>query len=189
VLPAFAAGGAGLYVAALLALPLLEPGFNVLTAHPEDYATGSYGAAVNLSYAAFAVALIALVVAVMPVRRWALAVPILLVPPVLLCAALALDPVGVARGGDVVLIPILGLASAPLISSLLLRARFRPWHRWVIGSGAVVLVAFVGLVLAPITVAGAVNRAFDVLAGLWVAVAAMAIRQRAHAASRDSRDG
>jgi hypothetical protein len=175
-LPVVAAGGAGLYVAALLALPVLEPGFNVLTAHPEDYATGSYGAVVNLSYVSFAVALISLVLSVMPVRRREIAVPILLVPPALLCAALAVDPVAVARGGTVVLIPILGLASAPLISSLVLRARFRPWDRWVVGFGAAVLVAFVGLVLAPDATTGAVNRAFDALAGLWVAVAALALR-------------
>lgn len=173
-----AAGCAIVYVAALLVLPLLEPGFNALTAHPEDYATGSYGAVVNLSYASFAVALISLVASFMPFRRWAIAVPILLVPPALLCAALAVNPVAVARGGAVVLVPVLGLASAPLFSSLVLRARFRPWNRWVAGFGAAALVAFVGLVLAPEPVAGAVNRAFDVLAGVWVAVAALALRAR-----------
>jgi hypothetical protein len=40
-LPVVAACGAILYVSALLALPLLEPEFNALIAHPEDYATGS----------------------------------------------------------------------------------------------------------------------------------------------------
>lgn len=177
-MPVVAAGSATLYVASLLALPLLEPGFNVLTAHPEDYATGTYGGVVNLSYASLAVALISLVVLLMPVRRWAIAVPTLLVPPALLCAALAADPVAVARGGAVVSIPVLGLATAPLFSSLVLRARFRPWDRWVAGFGAAALVAFVGLVLAPDPITGAVNRAFDVLAGVWVAVAALALGAR-----------
>jgi uncharacterized membrane protein YccC len=107
----------------------------------------------------------------------AVAVATLLVPPALLCAALAIDPVAVARGGAVVLIPILGLASAPLISSLVSRARFRPWDRWVVGVGAAVQVAFVGLVLAPDAITGAVNRVFDALAGLLVAVAALALRR------------
>lgn len=173
--PVIAAGGATLYVAALLALPLLEPGFDVLATHPEDYATGSYGALVNLSYLSFAVALISLVVSLVPFRRWAIAVPALLVPPALLCAALAVDPVAVARAGAAVLIPILGLASAPFISALVLRDRFRPWDRWVVGFGVAVLVAFFGLALAPEAIGGAVNRAFDALAGFWVALAAVAL--------------
>src|SRR5579864_148624 len=80
VLATIAASGAGVYVTVLLALPALDSGFNVLTAHPEDNARGTYGIAVNFSYLALAVALVCLVLALLPVRRWAVAVPILLVP-------------------------------------------------------------------------------------------------------------
>ena len=177
VAPRIAAIAAVAYLL-LLTLPLLDTRFDVLTAHPEDYATVAYGVAVNASYLALAVALVAIVVPLAPFRRWSLVVPALLVPAALLCVALAFDPIAVARSSQWVLIPIVCLALAPAAAALSLRGRFGGWAPAVAGLGVAVLVAFAALALAPDSVGGLVNRVFDVLAGLWVALAAVAAGRR-----------
>ena len=158
--------GGGFYVLALLAVPLLDSGREVLRAHPEDCARGPAGLLVNLGYAAFALALAATVMRFARGRRWPALAPALLLPPALLCLALAFDPVGLARAGTVVTLAILGLVAGPLATSLVVRGR------WLVALGAAVLAAFTLLVAAPEAVGGAVNRLFDVLAGLWVLAAA-----------------
>jgi len=168
--------GAAAYVLALLALPFLQPGRDVMTAHPEDYAAGAYGSLVNLSYGAFGMALATIALTLWPGRSWKAVGPLLLVPPALLCAALALAPVTVARSGLVVLVGVIGLSAGPLISSIVLRHRFGGRYRLVAYLGAAVLVGFVALATGPDAVSGAVNRGFDVLAGLWVIAAALSIR-------------
>ena len=177
VLPVVAASGAGVFVIVLLALPLLDSGLNLLTAHPEDYARGAYGIAVNASYMALAVALAGLVLSLLPVRGWAIAVPVLLVPAAVLCVALAVNPIAVAGGNALLLVPIFGLALGPLVGALSLRERFHPWNGAIVGIGLAVAIAFAGLLVAPDSVGGAVNRAFDLLVGLWVVVAALAVRR------------
>jgi hypothetical protein len=62
--------GAAAYVLVLLALPFLQPGRDVMTAHPEDYAAGAYGSLVNLSYGAFSLALVAIALTLWPGRSW-----------------------------------------------------------------------------------------------------------------------
>lgn len=180
---AVAAFGAAVYVAVLVALPFVDPTFNVVTAHPEDYAAGRLGWAVNVSYLALAIALVCFVISALPVRRWAIAVPALVMPPTILCVALAVDPVGVAAGTQLLLLPIVCLAMVPLIASMTLRDRLGTWHRLLAGLAVVVLLAFAALIVAPDTVGGAVNRAFDVALGLWFVLAAIAVRRGAAWAS------
>jgi hypothetical protein len=176
---AVAVAGAGAYVLLLLVLPFLQPGRNIMTAHPEDYAAGAYGNLVNLSYGAFGLALAAIALTLWPGRSWRAVGPLLLVPAAVLCAALALAPVTVARSGIVVLVGVLGLSSGPLISSIVLRHRFGGAYRLVACLGAAVLVGFVAVATSPDAVGGAVNRGFDALAGLWVFAAALSIRPHA----------
>lgn len=166
-----AIGGATVYVLVLLVLPLLEPQLDVRSAHPEDYATGGYGLLVNVSYGALSLALFAIVPALWPGRSWRAVGPLLFVPPAILCAALAVAPIAVARSGTVVFAGILGLGVGPLVNSLALRDGFGRARGLILGLGAAVLVGFIGLAAAPDSVGGAVNRGFDVLAGLWVAAA------------------
>ncbi|HYM66171.1 MAG TPA: hypothetical protein VEW68_02660 [Patescibacteria group bacterium] len=177
VLPAAAASGAAVYMAVLLVLPIVDAARNVLTAHPEDYASGPYGLAVNLSYLALAAALASFTVAIWPVSGWAIAMPVLLIPAAVMCAALAVDPIGVAGGSALWLLPIFGLASAPLAGSLSLRGRFGRFSGALLAIAAAVLIAFVALMLAPESIGGAVNRTFDLLLGLWIAIAALALRR------------
>jgi hypothetical protein len=163
-----AISGAAVYVLVLVVLPFLEPHLDVRSAHPEDYANGAYGILVNLSYGALSLALLALVLALWPGRSWRAVGPLLFVPPAILCAALAVAPIAVAHSGTVVFVGILGLAVGPLVNSLVLRERFGRARGPLVGLGAAVLVGFIGLAAAPDSIGGAVNRGFDVLAGLWV---------------------
>lgn len=174
-----ALGGAAVYVLVLVVLPFLEPQLDVRSAHPEDYATGGYGILVNLSYAALSLALFAIALALWPGRSWRALGPLLFVPPAILCAALAVSPIAVARSGTVVFVGILGLAVGPLVSSIALRDRFGRARGFVVWLGAAVLIGFIGLAAAPDSVGGAVNRVFDVLAGLWVAAAGFIPRRPA----------
>jgi hypothetical protein len=167
-----AAAAAAVYIVLLITIPLVEPGFDMLRAHPEDYAAGQYGVLVNVSYAAMAVALAALTAGLLPGGRWSRLALVLLAPPIALCVALAIDPMAVARQ-TVTLYTVLGLAVGPLVVSLAFHERFRARGRWVVMLAVVVLVAFMGLAAAPAEVSGTVNRAFDVAAGLWVVVAAL----------------
>ena len=167
-----ATGGAAIYVLVLLVLPLLEPQLDVRSAHPEDYATGGFGILVNLSYGALSLALFAIALVLWPCRSWKAVAPLLFVPPAILCAALAVAPIAVARSGTVVFVGILGLAVGPLVNSIALRDSFGRARGLVVGLGVAVLVGFIGLAAAPDSVSGAVNRGIDVLAGVWVATAA-----------------
>lgn len=176
-----ATAGAAMYVIALLALPILEPDLDVVSTHPEDYASGKYGILVNLSYGALGVALAAIVLALWPGASWKATTLALLVPPALLCAALTLAPVAVARSGTAVFIGVLGLATGPLVSSVVLRLRFGKSSPLVVALGAAVLVAFVLLAVTPEAIGGAVNRGFDALAGLWVVTAALSLHHRPQA--------
>lgn len=171
---AIAAVGAATYVAVLLVLPFLEPDFDVLRAHPEDYASGAIGLAVNVSYAALAVALVAFVMSVLPVKRWTIAVAALFLPPAVLCAALAVDPIGVAGGNPVWLLPVFCLALAPLIATLLLHDSLRRRRGALLAIAAAGLLTFAGVLTMPDAIGGIVNRAFDVSVGLWVLVASRA---------------
>jgi hypothetical protein len=171
-----ATGGAAAYVLVLLVLPFLEPQLDVVSTHPEDYAAGRYGILVNFSYGAFGLALAAIALALWPGRSWRAAGLMLLAPPAVLCAALTIAPVAVAGSGMVVFIAILGLALGPVVISIVLRDRFGSAYGLLVALGVAVLVAFVGLAAAPEAIGGAVNRGFDVLAGLWVAAAALDIR-------------
>ena len=168
-----AAIGAATYVVILAALPFLQPGFDVLRAHPEDYANGPVGLAVNASYVALAVALISFATSILPVRGWAIAVPVLFLPAAALCVALAVDPISVAAGNPLWLLPIFGLAVAPMIGSLTPHT-VRRWRPALIGIAAVVLLTFGGVLTVPDSIAGIVNRAFDVSVGLWILAAALA---------------
>lgn len=168
-----AIGGAAVYVLVLVVLPFLEPQLDVRTAHPEDYANGAYGILVNLSYGALSLALFAIAATLWPGRSWRAVGPLLFVPPAILCAELAVAPIAVARSGTVVFVGVLGLAVGPLFNSIALRDRFGRAHGLVIVLGAAVLAGFIGLASAPGSVGGAVNRVFDVLAGLWVVTAAL----------------
>jgi hypothetical protein len=163
----------------LLNLPLLDTRFNALASHPEDYAAGSFGLAVNGSYLALAIAIESLAVSLLPVRGWSIAVPALLVPAGLVCGALAFDPIGVARANAWVLVPIVGLALVPAITMLTMRDRFRPCTPAVAGVGIAALLALCALVLSPDSVSGLVNRVLDVLIAAWIATASAALRSRA----------
>lgn len=167
-----AIGGTAVYVLVLVVLPFVEPQLDVRSAHPEDYANGAYGIVVNLSYGALSLALIAIVPVLWPGRSWSAVGPLLFVPPAILCAALAVAPIAVARSGTVVFVGVLGLAFGPLVNSIALRDRFGRARGLVVGLGVAVLAGFIGLAAAPDSIGGAVNRGFDVLAGLWVAAAA-----------------
>ena len=170
-----AAFGAAIYLAVLVTLPFVDRTFNALAAHPEDYATGTFGVVVNLSYIALAVALACFLMSVWPVKGLGIAFAVVAVPPLILCTALAADPIGIARGGTVLLLPIVCLALVPLIGSIALKDRVGGWRSMLAGLAVVVLVAFAGLVFAPNAVAGVVNRAFDVALGAWIVVAAIAV--------------
>lgn len=172
-----AIGGAAVYVLVLVVLPFLEPQMDVRSAHPEDYANGAYGILVNLSYGALSLALFAIAATLWPGRSWRAVGPLLFVPSAILCAALAVAPIAVARSGPVVVVAILGLAVGPLVNSIALSDRFGRARGVLVGLGAAALVGFIGLAVAPDSVGGAVNRGFDVLAGLWVATAGSLIRR------------
>ena len=172
-----AAVGAAIYVLILVALPFLEPSFDVLRSHPEDYASGPVGLAVNASYVALAVALVSFAGSVLPVRGWAIAVPALFLPAAALCVTLAVDPIGVAGGNALWLLPIFGLALAPMIGSLSLRDTAGRWRLALIGIAIVVLLTFGGVLTVPDAISGIVNRAFDVSVGSWILVAALAALQ------------
>lgn len=171
-----AALAAAIYVAVLVALPVVDRSFDALATHPEDYAGGRLGFAVNLSYLALAVALLSFVLSVLPIRGTAIVLPILIAPPTVLCAALAVDPIGVARGNPIFLLPIVCLATVPLVGSIVLRDRLGGWRSMLGGLATVVLLAFAALLVAPDAVGGLVNRAFDVTLGLWLLLAAVAVR-------------
>lgn len=177
VLATIAAAGAGAYVAILVALPLLDWNVNMLNAHPEDYARGQLGLAVNLSYLALAVALASFALSALPFKGWAMALLLLVAPPAILCAALAVDPVGVATTSPLLLLPIVCLALVPLIGSVALRDRLAAWRPSLAGFAILVLIAFAGLVVAPEAIGGAVNRLFDVTVGLWLGLASIAVRR------------
>lgn len=169
--------GGAVYVGTLLALPLLDSHIDPLTAHPEDYASGMYWPMVNVSYLALALALAALGLSLMTSgRRRSILVLVLLAPPLLLCLALAVDPIGVARGNQLSLLPVFALAAAPIALAIAFRDRLRRWTGAFLVLGAAVLVVFVALVVVPATVGGAVNRAFDSLVGLWIIAMALAMR-------------
>jgi hypothetical protein len=170
---AVTAVAAGFYVAVQVTMPVLNPSLDVMAAHPEDYANGPFGFVVNLSYAALAVALGVLAVILFPGVRPSALAPALLLPPAALCLALAVAPPSVARSGEAVSYAVLGLAVGPLAISLAMPRRVRaPWRAdlWL---AAAVLVAFAGLVAAPGSMGGLVNRVFDVLAGAYVALAGL----------------
>jgi hypothetical protein len=169
--------GAGLYVVVIVVMPLLDPNLDIKSAHPEDYAAGRLGMAVNLSYAALAVGLAALAGALLDVEWKAIVADLLLLLAAILCAALAIEPVGVARMG-VVLIPVVALAAAPLTTALLLGRLFGRWKTGLTLLAALVAVAFIALVVSPSSLGGIVNRVFDALAGAWVAAAGAALWAR-----------
>ena len=173
-----AALAGALYVVLLIAIPLVEPEFDAWRSHPEDYAAGDYGALVNVSYAAMAVALVSLSSAFIIKSGWKALALALLAPPALLCVALAADPIGVARQATTASLAILGLAVGPIAVSIVFRRRFGPARVAVIGLGVLVAGAFIALSVAPESAGGAVNRVFDVLAGAWILVAAVASRLR-----------
>ena len=169
-----AALGGALYVVLLIVIPLVEPQFDAWRSHPEDYAAGDYGALVNVSYAAMATALVSFSSALVGKLGWRALALALLMPPALLCVALTLDPIGVARQATVVSLAILGLAVGPIAVSIVYRRSFGAARVVVIGLGALVAMAFVALAAAPESMGGAVNRVFDVLAGAWIVVTAVA---------------
>lgn len=163
-----ALAGAAAYAVLLVTVPLVDRAFNALSAHPEDYASGSYGLVVNVSYLALGLALFGLTLALSPFRRWAIALPVLLLPAAILCVALAVDPIAVARGNPLWILPIFGLAVAPVIASFTLRDRFDGRHRASSAIAVVVLISFIGLVITPSPIGGIVNRVFDLTVALWV---------------------
>ena len=169
-----AALAGGLYVVLLIVIPLVEPQFDVWRSHPEDYAAGPYGALVNVSYAAMAAALVSFSSGLVGKVGWKALALALLVPPALLCVALTVDPIGVARQATVASLAILGLAVGPIAVSIVYRRRFGPGRVALIALGALVAGAFIALAVAPESVGGAVNRVFDVLAGAWIVAAAIA---------------
>lgn len=175
---ATAAAAAGIYVAILVVDPLLNPRLDVLRVHPEDYAQGRYGLLVNAAYLALAIALVLVTLLLLAGWRWRGAAGALLLPPAVLCAALAVDPPNVARSGDWISLAVLGLALGPLAVSATLGGLFGARKRTALVLAALVLGAFVALMAAPEGVSGVVNRVFDVLAGAWVALAGLAIGSR-----------
>lgn len=170
-----AALAGALYVVLLIVIPLVEPEFDVWRSHPEDYAAGSFGALVNLSYAAMAIALVSPSSALLTQSGWKALALVLLVPPALLCVALTVDPIGVARQATVAPLAILGLGAGPVVVSIVYRRRFGQARVATIALGALVALSFVALALAPESLGGGVNRVFDVLAGAWIVVAAIAM--------------
>lgn len=174
---AVSAAGAALYLAVIVSLPLLDRTFDVLRAHPEDYASGRYGLAVNFSYLALATGLVASMPLMARFGRPAIVVEMLVLPAAILCLALAVDPIGVAQGAQLSLLPIVGLAVAPLIASFSFNDRFGRWRRALTGLAVAVLITFLGLVLAPDSVTGIINRAFDSMVGIWLIVFAFAARR------------
>ena len=167
-----AALAGGLYVVLLIVIPLVEPQFDVWRSHPEDYAAGHYGALVNVSYAAMAVALVSFSSGLVSKSGWKALALALLVPPALLCVALTVDPIGVARQATVTSLAILGLAVGPIAVSIVYLRSFSHARATVIGVGVLVAGAFIALAVGPESVGGAVNKVFDVLAGAWIVVAA-----------------
>lgn len=169
-----AAFAGALYVVLLIVIPLVEPQLDAWRSHPEDYAAGDYGALVNVSYAAMATALVSFSSALAGRGGWKALALALLVPPALLCVALTVDPIGVARQATVTSLAILGLAVGPISVSIVYRRNFGHARVPVIALGLLVAMAFVALAAAPESVGGAVNKVFDVLAGAWIVVAAVA---------------
>ncbi len=170
-----AAAAAAVYVLVLVVVPLVDRSLDVWSAHPEDYVRGPYGLAVNVSYAALAVAIALLVASLPKPTGWTLAVPVLFIPAGILCVALTFDPLGVAGGNAVFLLPVFGLALGPLVASLTLGADLRPWNRALAVLAGLALAAFALMLVEPSI--GFFNRVFDVLAGAWIASAALALRR------------
>ncbi len=163
MLRALAIGGAGVYLATLLAAPLVDPELDLLRSYPEDYSPGPADPIVRLGYVS--VVLMALAIAALNLRqpRWSRRVAaVLLVAGAAASATLVLAPQQVTGGP--LLAGVLGLVIAPSVLSISARHEL---PRAVVTLGIVVTLGFLALTVAPRDVAGITNRAWDVLLALW----------------------
>ena len=165
-----AAGGAALYVATLVVVPLLNLDRDVLRLHPEDLYDANGGFLVIAGWLVFAVALAA--TAYLAWRRRGIAMRIAalcFVVAALVSVANAIDPTLGIRGSPIEL-GIFGLAIGPLVASF----ASRPVALRVLAVAAAL--AFAGIVFETAPVGGMVNRVFDALAGIWCVAFAVEAR-------------
>lgn len=158
-----AIASASLYLATLVAAPLIDPHLDPLRSYPEDYSPGPADWVVRLGYVS--VALMALAIAVVSLRQggWPPRIAaVLLVAGAIASATLAIAPQQVTGGP--LLAGIAGLVIAPLAISMSAR-RELAWP--VVMLGFLVTFGFVALAVAPRDVAGITNRGCDVLLALW----------------------
>ena len=158
-----AAIAASLYVTTLVAVPLLDRDRDVLRSYPEDYADGPAGLLVRLGYVAVALMALAIAVAIARVRAWSLRLALGLLGSGSL-AALFLAAAPQQVNGGFLLAGILGLALAPAAISIGTRDRQSPVF---VTLGMITTLAFATIAIGPHEMAGAINRAWDVLFGLW----------------------
>lgn len=152
-----------MYLATLVAAPLVDPHLDPLRSYPEDYSPGPADGIVRLGYVS--VALMALAIAALTVRwaEWSRRVAaVLLVAGAVASATLAIAPQQVTGGP--LLAGVVGLVLAPLVLSISAR---RELPRPVVALGILVAFGFLALAVAPREVAGLTNRAWDVLLALW----------------------
>lgn len=159
-----AAIAGAVYLATLLAVPLIDPQTDLLRAHPEDYTTGLPGVLVRVGYGAVALMALAIAASVLRGSGWLerIAAGLLLVGAVT-SGVLAAMPQEVTGGP--LLVGVLALALAPLLVSIGAAPRLSPV---VVALGVTVTIGFVVLIaLAPRELAGIANRSWDVLLAAW----------------------
>lgn len=174
-----ASAAALLYLATLLAAPLIDRARDVLRAYPEDYSPGTADAIVRLGYVA-ATAMALAIAATVARGGWARrAGAVMLVAAGAASLTLAVVPQQVTGGP--ILVGVLGFVLAPLVLSLSGR---RELPRWCVALGVAVSLGFLSLAMAPRDVAGITNRVWDVLLALWAVTYPLA-----HGVARDAQLG
>jgi hypothetical protein len=168
-----ALGGAVVWSIALLAGPVLRPDLDLLTTHPETYAHGAWGPLMRLGYAGIAVAGWS---AAFLARRYR-------VPAVLLVlfagGALTiglLPPTDTGGPADQIFpyLQIAPLAFLPAIAWISWRTR-RPW---LLTLAALAWLLFLPLMSGQPVLGGIINRAADLVMGVWIGVFSWTERDR-----------
>jgi hypothetical protein len=183
-LAAVGALGSGLFLAALVAMPVLRPDLDVRAAWVGDYARGPFGALMTVAYLALGTGALALGLALRRIAglRAGGTLLALAAAGAYVSAAFQQAPPGTRTTAgtvrEIALVPTFALLVAAL--ALLVRGAFR--HpagrplRWpALALFGVVLVSFAVALAAPEAWKGIAGRGFDAAWTLWMAGAAMAL--------------